>query len=135
MTGREMFCVERLRCDVFVTEQKITLPELDDEDLKAIHVYLLDLAKTRALATCRLFQKDGAWQLGRVAVAKTARHQHLATAMLQSVHSFLQKRGAKKINCHAQVSALPFYQQLGYQKQGPVFLEGGIKHVKMTKEL
>lgn len=26
MTGREFFCVERLRNDVFVAEQKITLP-------------------------------------------------------------------------------------------------------------
>ena len=37
MTGREMFCVARLRIDTFVTEQEITVPELDDEDLAAIH--------------------------------------------------------------------------------------------------
>ena len=33
MTGYEAFCVERLRNEVFVSEQKITLPEIDDEDL------------------------------------------------------------------------------------------------------
>ena len=27
MSGRELFCVERLRSEVFVTEQKITLSE------------------------------------------------------------------------------------------------------------
>lgn len=27
MTGREAFCIERLRSEVFVSEQKITLPE------------------------------------------------------------------------------------------------------------
>ena len=32
MTGYEAFCVERLRNEVFVSEQKITLPEIDDED-------------------------------------------------------------------------------------------------------
>jgi predicted GNAT family N-acyltransferase len=32
MTGRELFCIERLRSEVFVTEQGITLPELDDDD-------------------------------------------------------------------------------------------------------
>ncbi len=135
MTGREMFCVERLRCDVFVTEQGITLPELDDDDLGAIQVYLLNQAKTIALATCRIFKKDGKWQLGRVAVASTVRHHHLATEMLQAVHSFLQERKAKEINCHAQLTAIPLYKKLGYEKRGPVFLEGGIKHVAMSKRL
>lgn len=134
MTGREMFCVERLRCDVFVSEQKITLPELDDDDLKAVQVFLLNPARTIALAACRIFQKNGAWQLGRVAVKKDARHQHLATEMLKAVHSFLQKRGAKEISCHAQLTALLFYQNMGYQKHGPVFLEGGVRHVLMSKK-
>lgn len=40
MTGREAFCVERLRNEVFVSEQKITVPEIDDEDFYAIHVLL-----------------------------------------------------------------------------------------------
>lgn len=134
MTGREMFCVERLRCNVFVTEQKITLPELDDDDLKAIQVYLLNSEKTMALATCRIFKKDGEWQLGRVAVAKDARHQHLATEMLQRVHAFLQNRGVRDLHCHAQLTAEPFYEKLGYEKQGPIFLEGGIKHIAMIKK-
>ena len=76
MTGREMFCVERLRLETFVTEQEITLPELDDEDLKAIHVYQLNENKTNSLATCRIFQNEtGEWVLGRVAVSKQARGQ------------------------------------------------------------
>ena len=68
MTGREFFCVERLRNDVFVAEQKITLPELDDQDLNAIQIYRLNADKTNALSTCRIFEDDGTWMLGRVAV-------------------------------------------------------------------
>ena len=66
MSGREMFCVERLRTDVFVTEQKITLPELDDQDLDAVQVFLLNEDQTNALAASiafacasRLSQKSG----------------------------------------------------------------------------
>ena len=55
MTGREMFCVARLRIDTFVTEQEITVPELDDQDLDSIQVYLLNAEKTNALAVCRIF--------------------------------------------------------------------------------
>ena len=42
MSGRELFCTERLREETFVTEQKITLPELDDQDLIAIQAYRLN---------------------------------------------------------------------------------------------
>ena len=45
MTGYEAFCVERLRNEVFVSEQKITLPEIDDEDFHAIHVFSLNDGK------------------------------------------------------------------------------------------
>ncbi|MCT7880256.1 MAG: GNAT family N-acetyltransferase, partial [Lactobacillus crispatus] len=61
MTAREFYCVERLRNTTFVAEQKITLPDLDDEDLIAVQVYLLNQKQTTALATCRLFQEDGKW--------------------------------------------------------------------------
>ena len=56
MTGREAFCVERLRNEVFVSEQKITVPEIDDEDFYAIHVFTLNKSNDNALATCRIFK-------------------------------------------------------------------------------
>ena len=59
MSGRELFCTERLREETFVTEQKITLPELDDQDLIAIQAYRLNDDQTNALATCRIFEEDG----------------------------------------------------------------------------
>lgn len=136
MTGRELFCVERLRCNSFVTEQKITLPELDDTDLVAIQVFLLNKTQTIALATCRLFQNPKyGWMIGRVAVAKEVRGQHLGTAMMKAVHKFLKARGASSLTCHAQLQAKNFYENLGYQVKGATFLEGGIKHVLMSKEL
>lgn len=135
LTGREMFCLGRLRCEVFVTEQGITLPELDDADLAAVQVFCLNQEQTDALATCRLFQANGRWLLGRVAVAKAARRQHLGSQMLAAVHSFLAKRGVSALYCHAQMPVVPFYQQLGYQISGQPFDEGGVMHVMMRKNL
>ncbi|MCO6531786.1 GNAT family N-acetyltransferase [Lactobacillus sp.] len=135
MTGREVYCVARLRIDTFVTEQKITDPELDDQDLTAIQVFLLNENQTNALAVCRLFVNDGKWMLGRVAVAKAARGQNLGTKMMAQVHEYLQKLGAKRLYCHAQMQAKPFYDYLGYQVQGDVFTEAGIKHVMMAYDL
>ncbi|MDF7682916.1 GNAT family N-acetyltransferase [Lactobacillus sp. ESL0679] len=135
MSGRDMFCIARLRINTFVTEQEITVPELDDEDLTAIQVYLLNKDKTMALAVCRIFLEDGKWMLGRVAVAKAARGQKLGSKMLTQVHDFLKKRGADHLYCHAQWQAKPFYDYLGYQVVGEPFTEAGIKHVMMSYEL
>lgn len=136
MSGREMYCVERLRTNTFVTEQKITLPELDDTDLTATQVFLLNDARNNALATCRVFKdEDLGWMFGRVAVDKETRGQHLGTKMMQAVHNFLREKGAKAVVCHAQISAEAFYQSLGYQEFGAPFDEGGVKHIMMKKEL
>ncbi|MCT6807418.1 MAG: GNAT family N-acetyltransferase, partial [Bombilactobacillus sp.] len=84
---------------------------------------------------CRLFVNDGKWMLGRVAVAKAARGQNLGTKMMAQVHEYLQELGAKRLYCHAQMQAKPFYDYLGYQVQGDVFTEAGIKHVMMAYDL
>ena len=102
MTGREAFCVESLRNEVFVSEQKITVPEIDDEDFYAIHVFTLNKSNDNALATCRIF-KD--------------------------------KNGVDRLYCHAQMTAKPFYDYLGYQVKGNIFNEAGIDHILMYKDL
>lgn len=135
MSGRELFCVERLRINSFVVEQKITLPELDDTDLVATQVYLLNDDQTCALATCRVFKKGGKWMFGRVAVDKDTRGQHLGAQMMKSVHQFLINQGADRVYCHAQMQAKPFYDYLGYETEGDIFDEGGVKHVMMYYKL
>lgn len=136
MSGRELFCTEKLRIDTFVAEQKITLPELDDQDLAAIQVFKLNENKTCALATCRIFaDKSKKWFLGRVAVAKNQRRLHLGSQMMKAVHAYLKKRDVAKLYCHAQLAVKPFYEKLGYQCQGKVFKEGGIDHILMFKNL
>ncbi len=136
MTGREAFCVERLRSEVFVSEQKITLPEIDNEDFSAIHVFMLNENKDNALATCRIFkEQNGDWYLGRVVVSKEARGMHLGSKMLEEVHHYLKENGVDRLYCHAQITAKPFYDYLDYQVKGETFDEGGIEHVLMYKDL
>ena len=130
MTGYEAFCVERLRNEVFVSEQKITLPEIDDEDFHAIHVFSLNDGKDDALATCRIFKDKN-----RVVVSKDARGMYLGSKMMKEVHEYLKDKNVNRIYCHAQITAKPFYDRLGYQVKGEIFDEGGIEHVLMYKDL
>lgn len=135
MSGRELFCVERLRSEVFVTEQKITLPELDDDDLRAVQVFKLNDQQTDALATCRLFASSGRWMIGRVAVAKAKRDRGLGQRMMQAAQAYLRRRGIDRLHCHAQLQAKPFYAALGWQAVGQPFDEGGVAHVLMEKSI
>lgn len=121
MSGREHFCVERLRLDTFVTQQKITVAEADDLDLVATHVFLLNQDETNALATCRIFRDHRQWILGRVAVSATMRGQQLGRKMLEAVHAYLAAQG--------------FYERLGYEVLGEPFPEAGIDHILMCKRL
>lgn len=109
MSGRELYCMERLREETFVVEQKITLPELDDQDLSAIEIYRLNKDKINGLAICRIFQEDGKWMLGRVAVSKAARGARLGSQMLEAVHKYVQEKAGVALYCHAQKRVKPFY--------------------------
>lgn len=136
MTGKEFFYIARLRVNTFVTEQKITVPEFDQVDLRAIHVFALNPKGDEAMAICRIFHdlKRG-WMLGRVAVNKTFRGKQLGSQMLMQTHCFLKKHGINQLSCHAQWRVKGFYQKLGYQIVGLPFQEAGIKHVMMVKKL
>lgn len=136
LSPREVFCLSRIRDEVFVAEQKITVPELDDTDLEAYHVFLLNDEATDALAAARFFLEDGKYLIGRVAVQKAARHQGLASKMMQAIESYLKNQQlADAVYLHAQEQAVPFYQANGYEKVGAPFIEAEITHQMMKKSL
>ena len=117
-------------------EMQISTSEIDDEDFHAIHVFSLNDGKDDALATCRIFKdENGDWYLGRVVVSKDARGMHLGSKMMKEVHEYLKEKDVNRIYCHAQMTAKPFYDRLGYQVKGETFDEGGIEHVLMYKDL
>lgn len=39
--------------------------------------------------------------------------------------------GLEQLYCHAQLSAMPFYERLGWQSEDEVFVEAGIEHKRM----
>lgn len=135
LSSREFYLAARLREEVFVAEQKITVSDLDQTDLTAIQLIILNEDETAAIATCRAYQEDGKWFFGRVAVAKTARGQGLGSKMIKRLAEHLAQKGASALYCHAQLQAKPFYDRLGFKPQGAEFMEAGIRHVLMVKDL
>ena len=103
----------KLREDVFIHEQGFE-NEFDEIDQSAHHVIYWE--SDRAVGTCRFFpaEEDGAYYIGRMAVAKAHRHQQLGTVILEAAEAAIKKLGGKKIMLSAQVRAQNFYLRNGY---------------------
>jgi len=127
--------IQTLRIAVFVTEQGVPLDiEIDADDFTAIHaVAFLDGS---IIGTGRLIMETaiGA-RIGRMAVMISARRRGVGSAILQFLEDVAIFRGIKVITLHAQEYVKQFYMEAGYTEQGDPFMEAGILHVEMTKEI
>lgn len=124
---------QALRQEVFMGEQGFSY-EFDETDNTALHLVLFD--GEEAIACCRMFP-DGpdSWHIGRVAVKKDRRGQHLGAAIMEEAEAALSLRGAKRVALSAQSQAAGFYRKLGYVQVGGEYLDEHCPHVDMEKLL
>ncbi len=127
----------KIRQKVFVQEQGVPLDiEIDDKEALCLHFVAYD-DKDVACATCRIFpdsHEENA-TLQRMAVLSSHRGQKLGQFLLQQTMAYCKEQGFKTMELHAQLSAKPFYDKLGFIPEGEIFQEAGINHQTMTKEL
>jgi len=124
-----------IRQAVFVKEQGVPADlEVDADENKAI--YFVGYLDNQPVATARLRPEAGGYHVQRVAVAKAYRNQHLGQALLEAMTDYAKKQAAQHLSLNAQVSAVGFYQRLGYAlTERPEFLDAGIQHREMRKSL
>jgi predicted GNAT family N-acyltransferase len=122
-----------LRFAVFVDEQGVPADiEHDHWDRVSLHAIAVNDIDQRVLGTGRLLP-DG--HIGRMAVARDARRHGVGSALLQALIAAAAERGQLRLQLHAQRAAAPFYARHGFQVSGPEFLEEGIVHVPMFRQL
>ena len=125
--------IRRVRETVFIDEQRVPRElEFDDRDPLCVHVLVFD--GDLAVGTGRL-DFDYGGKVGRVAVVATHRRSGIGTAVMERLHAIARERKHARLWCHAQLTAVPFYERLGYLRSGPVFDEAGIAHVRMDYTL
>jgi len=123
---------EPIRCAIFIQEQHVPESmEWDGLDDDAIHAIAFD-SKGQVLGYARLLPTR---QLGRMAVYAEHRQKGIGSALLSALEEEAQKLRYDHIFVHAQIQALPFYEQHGYQSQAEPFDEAGIPHLMMMKTL
>ncbi|MED0984597.1 GNAT family N-acetyltransferase [Bacillus paramycoides] len=126
-----------IRKEVFVKEQSVPLEDEFDtfdrigEECKHILVYYNELP----VGTGRIRFVDGIGKLERICILKDYRKYGLGKVIIQSLEEIARNNEANKVKLHGQTHAEGFYKKLGYQTSSDVFMEDGIPHILMTKEL
>ncbi len=132
---RDRAAVFVIRGAVFVAEQEVPIEEeWDERDATADHLLALDGGVP--VGTVRLVDLGGGTGLlGRLAVLPKGRGNGTGAALVRAAEERARERGLGAVELHAQTHALGFYAQLGYTAHGEEFLDAGIPHLHMVREL
>lgn len=122
----------KIRTDVFIKEQGFN-DEFDETDKTCFHIVLYE--NETPVATCRYFETDGSYHIGRVAVVKEYRGFHLGEKIMSIAENEIRKRGGQTIEVSAQVRVKNFYEKLGFQAVGETYFDEFCEHVRMVKKL
>jgi len=124
-----------LREQVFCVEQGVAREEeLDGRDGEADHLVALS-GEGEVLGTLRLLLDGDSAKVGRVAVARAVRRRGIAARMLALALDRARRRGAARARLAAQTDAVALYQGAGFAIRSGVFVEAGIEHVWMERDL
>jgi predicted GNAT family N-acyltransferase len=126
----------QLRRHVFEVEQKIPRPLYPDTfDGLADHAVAYD-ADGRCVGTGRAFRLDSRTvRIGRQVVAPDARHHGVGRAVYEALERIARMRGMKEIVVHAHLHVEPFYLRIGFEREGDMFEERGVRRVRLRKRI
>ncbi|QWD61393.1 GNAT family N-acetyltransferase [Polynucleobacter sp. MWH-UH25E] len=125
----------KIRREVFILEQGVPADlEIDEFDPAAFHA--LAYSESAYIGTARLhINGDRSGQIGRMAVLSPFRNKGLGRQIMKALIELAKSNGISSLILHAQVSAIPFYEKLGFVANGPIYDEAGIPHRTMMMVL
>ena len=126
--------IKQIRIDVFMKEQGF---EDEFDEIDEIAKFVLLYIDGKPAGTCRYFpsNEEGDAPIGRMAVRKLYRGQHLGTKIMMAAENGIRRDGFKTCSLSAQVQAKAFYESLGYKAEGEEYLDEGCPHILMRKVL
>ncbi|MCC8365461.1 GNAT family N-acetyltransferase [Xenorhabdus sp. PB61.4] len=108
--------------------------DIDEYDDIALHVVVFDAENPIAVLRA-VPQHNDMLKVGRVAVLKAYRGQGIGRLVMEFVENYARKNGVATIGLSSQCHAQPFYESLGYQTKGEIYMEDGAEHIFMELDL
>jgi len=137
MNEEELKIAFAIRKDIFVKEQGVPLDdEFDQYDkLNGDCQHILVHYNEQPVGTGRIRFVDGVGKLERISILESFRKFGLGKNIIKALEEIAKEQGASKVKLHGQTHAEGFYKKLGYRTSSDVFIEDGIPHILMLKEL
>ena len=124
-----MKTAHNIRHEVFVIGQNC--PEEIEWEFEEESTHFLVFDNKEAVATARHRETENGYKLERFAVLESKRGNGYGHIVLKAILEDLSNFN-ENIYMHAQLDVIPFYEKMGFEKKGDVFVEANIIHYKMV---
>ncbi|GGD18469.1 GNAT family N-acetyltransferase [Pontibacillus salipaludis] len=133
-TDQQLEDAYSVRKIVFVEEQNVSMEEEMDE-FDGVATHFVGYEGDQPISASRLRFVDEYAKLERICMIKSSRGQGLGKQMILHMEDHAKDMGYLKSKLNAQIQALGFYESLGYKVVSEEFMDAGIPHVTMIKDL
>ena len=137
LTTKELYQILQLRNEVFIVEQNCPFQDLDDKDFKCFHLIGFDTDSQKIMAYTRIAPASISYteaSIGRVVTSPQARGGGIGKVLMEKSIQLLEELyGGVSIRIGAQYYLKKFYESLGFQVFGDIYLEDGIEHILMDR--
>lgn len=126
-----------IRKEVFVEEQGVPLEDEFDafDELNGKCEHILVFYDEQPVGTGRIRIHEGLGKLERICILEPYRKFGLGKEIIKALEEIAVEMGVSQVKLHGQTQAEGFYKKLGYRTSSDIFIEDGIPHVLMVKEL
>lgn len=133
----QLYAIMQLRNEVFVVEQNCVFQDADDKDQDCYH--LMGFIDNKLGAYTRLVPPGVIYpeiSIGRVVTSPWVRRSGAGKELVKkSIENCYHLFGEKPIKIGAQLYLKKFYESFGFRQISEVYLEDGIEHIYMRKDL
>ncbi|MDA9261916.1 GNAT family N-acetyltransferase [Flavobacteriales bacterium] len=137
LTLEELYESLQLRSEIFVVEQNCVYQDTDGKDQKALHV--LGKKDGNIIAYTRLFNANDYYKyasIGRVVIKKSERELGYGHDLISfSIKAIQEKFNKSTIKIGAQTYLKKFYESHKFNQIGEEYIEDGIPHIYMIRNL
>ncbi|AZU61290.1 GNAT family N-acetyltransferase [Neobacillus mesonae] len=124
----------KVRKNVFVEEQHVPIEEeIDQFEQDAVHFVMYHEDMPIGAGRFRII--DGIGKVERICVLEESRKLGAGKAIMDSIETYALKNGIQKLKLNAQTHAIPFYEKIGFQVVSDEFMDAGIPHKTMMKNV